>query len=111
MNGLKRINDARGHEAGDEALCQAVRILEEKASPGQVFRMGGDEFLVVLDSITQEELEQQMNEYRRKLGAYGLSMAFGGAIRQTPITDLDSLLTDVDRAMYKDKKGCSIHRR
>ncbi|MGN8834868.1 EAL domain-containing protein [Allisonella histaminiformans] len=111
MNGLKRINDARGHEAGDEALCQAVRILEEKASPGQVFRMGGDEFLVVLDSINQEELEQQMNEYRRKLGAYGLSMAFGGAIRQTPITDLDSLLTDVDRAMYKDKKGCSIHRR
>lgn len=111
MNGLKRINDARGHDAGDEALCQAVRILEEKASPGQVFRMGGDEFLVVLDSITQEELEQQMNEYRRKLGAYGLSMAFGGAIRQTPIADLDSLLTDVDRAMYKDKKGCSIHRR
>jgi len=45
MNGLKRINDEQGHEAGDQVLCLSARLLAARAGKDAVFRMGGDEFI------------------------------------------------------------------
>lgn len=45
INGLKRVNDTQGHEAGDRLIRSAAQVLDEMKGLGKVFRMGGDEFL------------------------------------------------------------------
>ena len=65
MNGLKTINDTLGHEKGDEFIVSASRIICEQFKHSPVFRIGGDEFAVVLENTdyqNREELESQFNE-------------------------------------------------
>jgi diguanylate cyclase (GGDEF)-like protein/PAS domain S-box-containing protein len=54
LDGLKKINDQYGHEAGDRALCQAARLLQGafRAEDG-LARIGGDEFAVLLPGVSQ----------------------------------------------------------
>ena len=104
LNGLKKINDSKGHEAGDAAIRTAVRILAGKVPLDHVFRMGGDEFLVAAEHISSQQMETWMAEYRNEFRAHGLSMALGATMRIAPCVDVDNLLTEVDREMYKDKE-------
>lgn len=104
LNGLKKINDSKGHEAGDAAIRTAVRILAGKVPLDHVFRMGGDEFLVAEEHISSQQMETWMAEYRNEFRAHGLSMALGATMRIAPCVDVDNLLTEVDREMYKDKE-------
>jgi len=48
VNGLKKINDTLGHKAGDEYICAACKMLCEYFKHSPVFRIGGDEFVVIL---------------------------------------------------------------
>lgn len=52
VNGLKRMNDVHGHEAGDVLIKTVARIMQraqQGAGEGHVFRMGGDEFLMIVE--------------------------------------------------------------
>ena len=51
LNGLKRINDTKGHEAGDRYLCDAAEGMMSCFGEKQVYRVGGDEFIIVLLDI------------------------------------------------------------
>ena len=53
INGLKVENDTKGHEAGDLLIKKAAAVLVAAAGPERVFRMGGDEFLLVVENITK----------------------------------------------------------
>lgn len=88
LNELKRWNDQAGHSYGDLLLRDAATLLRTVFSPaGESFRIGGDEFAVILRNCTLEkasgllaELERKMDEYRAKTGkelvlAYGLAMS------------------------------------
>ncbi len=55
INGLKRINDHQGHFAGDEALRYTANLLTSVFQSGNVYRAGGDEFVVLLPDIKKEE--------------------------------------------------------
>ena len=57
MNGLKRLNDTEGHNAGDDSLKQAAAILTDVFYDGEVYRVGGDEFMVIACKIEPEEVE------------------------------------------------------
>lgn len=48
INGLKQINDIEGHDAGDAAINKAADILRESFPDERIFRIGGDEFVVIL---------------------------------------------------------------
>lgn len=104
LNGLKTMNDEKGHEKGDEALRQAARVLSEPAGPSCVFRMGGDEFILALENGSPEKAEALKKELKQNFARHGISMALGWAIRQAPVKDIDALITEADRNMYKDKK-------
>ena len=59
--GLKSINDLLGHNSGDELIVRIFHILQ-KAFPTQpVYRMGGDEFLVLCDNTPQPDFEQSVD--------------------------------------------------
>ena len=49
VNGLKKVNDNLGHQAGDELLCGAAQVIRDTFGPyGKCFRTGGDEFIVLM---------------------------------------------------------------
>ncbi len=51
LNGLKNVNDNKGHEAGDKMICNAAQYIKNVfGSSGRVFRIGGDEFIVFTET-------------------------------------------------------------
>ena len=52
LNGLKKMNDEKGHEAGDELIRAAADALTD-VFPGQTFRVGGDEFVIAQEGISE----------------------------------------------------------
>ena len=64
LNGLKHVNDTYGHTAGDVYLCRACRVICKTFAHSPVFRVGGDEFAVILrgdDFLRREELMAQLD--------------------------------------------------
>lgn len=58
LNGLKIVNDTLGHDAGDELIIQMAECLTESfASYGKVYRIGGDEFIIILQATLEEYKE------------------------------------------------------
>ncbi|MBR6960655.1 MAG: diguanylate cyclase [Clostridiales bacterium] len=114
LNYLKLINDNLGHKAGDEAIQKASRILCTSFPMSTVFRIGGDEFVVIpsvleyarLDehlNILKMMLKEQMNSSANVLER--ISIAYGCAVFDP---DKDHSYQEVferaDRLMYEDKK-------
>ncbi|MFW6324993.1 MAG: diguanylate cyclase domain-containing protein [Desulfovibrionales bacterium] len=108
VDGLKNINDARGHAAGDAMLKDLGRILREGFRKGMDFpcRYGGDEFVILLTGITSGKILQILGErlletvHDHFKGMVGLSV--GLAILQDKETGED-LVNRVDRASYQAK--------
>ena len=69
LDGFKSVNDGLGHAAGDEALAQIGRRIEETLGPEDlVARLGGDEFAVVLDNdVSVEEIERVAERVIRRI--------------------------------------------
>ena len=76
MNGLKVINDTEGHLAGNAALCG---FLVGLYGADHVYRLVGDEFVVLLQHITESEFSSQLKRLRDEASHLGnLSIAAGG---------------------------------
>ncbi|MBI5549428.1 MAG: GGDEF domain-containing protein [Deltaproteobacteria bacterium] len=106
LDDFKRINDERGHVAGDEVLRHVARLIEENIRVDDaVCRIGGDEFAVILSETDEEAASQfisRLREHvRRQPSAPGLSIGTATWSEQT--VDLLSLLHQADVAMYADK--------
>jgi diguanylate cyclase (GGDEF)-like protein len=106
LNGFKRVNDTRSHEAGDEVLKVAAEQLRSCVRPGDlVCRLGGDEFAALLvgtlDGIGAAE---RMSTGLARL-PFGVTAAVGGAHAGHDGYDIDALLREADAAMYRDKAG------
>ena len=103
MNGLKALNDAEGHLAGNRALCRIADILVELFGRGHVYRLGGDEFVVLLWNIPKQEFSSQLERLRAaNAREKKLSMAIGGHW----IVDSGNIINaiqEADNAMYRDK--------
>ena len=104
LNGLKRINDTQGHEAGDHLLQQAVRHMKALSGDNAVFRMGGDEFMVIARNASEQQAQQLVRELLARYRSSGISMALGVVVCQTPIANIDEVLSQADREMYTDKE-------
>ena len=64
LNGLKQANDTYGHTKGDELICQAALVLKQAFSQdGVVGRMGGDEFIAVIENDDKEKIEQLIENF------------------------------------------------
>jgi diguanylate cyclase (GGDEF)-like protein len=102
VNGLKRTNDTLGHEAGDHLIQKTADALKQEAG-ATVFRMGGDEFLLIKEIQAREEATALRASLKQRFRAEGISVALGTITLPTPIEDIDAAIAEVDRLMYDDK--------
>lgn len=87
LNGLKQMNDTYGHIKGDELICYAAIVLEKTfSSEGVVGRMGGDEFIAILETDNTEfidglleKLNDNIKAVNEKKPDLGLSISYGYA--------------------------------
>lgn len=119
LNGLKYTNDTYGHEAGDELITYAAKCISETVgSEAECFRIGGDEFTVVLreNSGSIDMRLAEMNrwiEKHNKNARYKLSMAHGESSLRYPEGDFKSVSDwkqEADINMYNNKELSSIGR-
>lgn len=102
-NGLKIVNDTKGHEAGDELLKRLSNILVSHFGDEYVYRAGGDEFVVVYPHSTKAEFEKRYKELAEDFGkAEDLSVALGGSWTAHS-EEVSELLREADKKMYEDK--------
>ena len=111
LNGLKRINDTQGHEAGDHLIQQSVQTMKALNGDIAVFRMGGDEFMVIARDVSEQQAQRLVRELRARYQSSGISMALGTVVCQTPIANIDEVLSRADREMYADKERIYTSRR
>ena len=103
INGLKRMNDEQGHEAGDQMIMDVADCLKEVFGDRRVFRMGGDEFLVVREGGNREQFALAVREVKDMIEGKGRSVSIGTAFSSEGFT-FDALLHMADERMYDDKK-------
>ena len=104
-DGLKTINDAEGHKAGDEALAALGRcFLDTLNFRHPAYRVGGDEFLVVCRDTSREETEQLVEDLRRNIGETGYSCAVGYSVLEDGAGSVEDLLREADSMMYMKKR-------
>lgn len=101
LNGLKCVNDLQGHEAGDALIRAAARTLGE-IYPDNAYRIGGDEFAVLVSDIPEEVFAKKTRTLREALRRQDIGISLG-AVWQAKCADPDALLKEADRRMYAEK--------
>ena len=108
VNDLKRINDTLGHQAGDEYIRKACRMICDIFGHSPVYRIGGDEFVVILTGRDYENRKMLMYELHRRSAAHiadGDAVVSGGLGDYVPKQDqsVHEVFERADSAMYEEK--------
>ena len=105
VNGLKRENDSKGHAAGDRLIVATGKALANVFGLERVFRTGGDEFLVILQDYTREEVAEGMASVKAFLKTVDVSVSLGHAFTPSYDGAFDALQKMADSQMYEDKSA------
>jgi diguanylate cyclase (GGDEF)-like protein len=115
LNCFKKINDTFGHSVGDQVLVETARLLKKiTRSDEVVFRLGGDEFLMIMPEIeNRQELEQVRERLLESFEAEfflepileKITLSVGVALYPEDGENLDALLQVADEQMYRHKKN------
>ena len=109
VNGLKRINDTLGHKAGDEYICAASRMLCEYYKHSPVFRIGGDEFVMILQGKDYENRESILSAINREIegniGSNNVVISLGMTVYEHGVDEsFHEVFKRADDLMYKRKE-------
>ncbi len=103
VTGLKYVNDTQGHQAGDRLIVNACQCLVDVFGKKQVFRIGGDELLVILPGVSETVLQEQVKNLRECMEEYKVIIAVGVVWHAGGNMCFNKLLTDAEHLMYQDK--------
>lgn len=110
VNGLKLINDTKGHEYGDRLIRSVASLVREFANDyAKAYRIGGDEFLLILENATEEQLEELVRAWNCRLkeknetSEFQISAAVGYSIG--PGIDIENTVKQADHYMYRRKSS------
>jgi two-component system cell cycle response regulator len=103
LDGFKEVNDALGHDAGDQMLCTVASALRAEARGSDVVvRYGGDEFLVILPGGSVEGALALAERVRRRVnGSVGISAGVAAYVPE--MSAPDHLVREADRRLYEAK--------
>ena len=105
MNGLKVINDTEGHTAGDKAISTIASCFLRAAKRKQyVYRVGGDEFVVVCRKVSEEEVVNLTKRIHEQINATPYSCSDGYSYSSDGKKPIDELLRESDAKMYAEKQ-------
>ncbi len=119
VNNLKKVNDSLGHSAGDELIRESARIIQRSfGSLGMVYRIGGDEFVVLFQSEHPENsYEKAKQVFEEELARcneedshpFTISIAHGYAYcEKSEQGDIEGLEKQADQMMYKNKREMKL---
>ncbi|PWJ37719.1 GGDEF domain-containing protein [Fibrobacter succinogenes] len=104
LNGLKPVNDNKGHDAGDKLLKDASQLLKFTFDGCEFYRAGGDEFLIIALDKSKEELEAKVKTLREKSMIPGKVSFAIGFYYDANGGDIRTAMHEADVRMYEDKK-------
>lgn len=113
LNGLKQANDTYGHTKGDELICKAANVLEQVFSTdGIVGRMGGDEFIAIIEKSNKKNMEQLIERFHECINAVNqenpgldLSISYGYAdCEELSGESIEKVYQLADKRMYEYKR-------
>jgi diguanylate cyclase (GGDEF)-like protein/PAS domain S-box-containing protein len=118
LNGLKLINDTIGHQSGDELLKATASILKISVrSSDKVFRIGGDEFAIVLSQTSATDCGEIVNKIKSCIKEYNnshpirsVSLSIGASTAKNKDITLQEVFKRADDLMYREKlyEGTSV---
>jgi diguanylate cyclase (GGDEF)-like protein len=103
LNGLKRVNDEQGHAAGDKMLRAAASILQSVFHDGEVYRAGGDEFMILVNEISEDDVQDRVARVHFLSGKtenvrFSIGVCYGKK-------DIRKAMRLADERMYAFKNG------
>ena len=108
INGLKIVNDTLGHAAGDKLIKDACSLICEYFTHGAVYRIGGDEFVVILQEKGFDTMHEVIEDINRVIEDNIKNKEVVIAIGHSELTKDDQLVHDVferaDKMMYQRKQ-------
>lgn len=106
MNGLKLINDKLGHLEGDKAIYALSQIIEKCAKKNSyVYRLGGDEFTILVVNGTLKDVEETASDIKEALKETKYTVSIGYAYTEDKTLSLEELAKIADEQMYIDKEN------
>ncbi|MBP5610855.1 MAG: diguanylate cyclase [Clostridia bacterium] len=104
LNGLKTINDTQGHSAGDEALSALAVCFSRALGRSQsLYRVGGDEFVIVCRKTSHLETDQLVERIKKNVSATEYSCSIGYSYSLDGAKSVETLLRESDNMMYEEK--------
>ena len=104
LNGLKQINDNGGHATGDKLLKQAADILKNTFEGSDIYRAGGDEFMVLATDISEKDLEKKLEKLKLyQSDSETVSFSLGYCYSEGKI-NIRQAMSIADKRMYKNKQ-------
>ena len=108
INGLKHTNDTLGHAAGDQLIKDACALICEYFVHGAVFRVGGDEFVVLLQNKGYDTVKETIRDLNQKIEANipenGVVVAVGYSVLEAEDRQVREIFERADKMMYGRKQ-------
>lgn len=111
VNNLKDTNDNLGHRYGDSLIINSAKIIKNTFGDfGSCYRVGGDEFIILICNISDSDIQNLITEFHSKINQHNsdselkLSLAIGyDTFNKNQDTTISSLIARCDKLMYKNK--------
>lgn len=103
LNGLHEINNHLGHDRGDVVLCELADAARAYFGDDNIYRIGGDEFVIISFAHSMAQSARQMGYMRQELLDHGCELSVGMA-ESDDGEDIPDLVNQAENEMRKDKK-------
>ena len=100
INGIKAINDERGHDAGDDVIKETAEIVASVFKKKFCYRIGGDQFVVIVPQVSKAHFVELLEKLKKKRKKTTFAI---GAVWSEESKDINSLINQADKLMSLDK--------
>jgi diguanylate cyclase (GGDEF)-like protein len=103
LNGLKEANDSKGHDYGDILIKETSKFIHTTFKKDSKFRVGGDEFVVFVNSVTKKEFIKSIVKMKKALNNKKMISVSVGTAWGTDCRKIETLIIKADKEMYQNK--------